>query len=56
MDTVVAVFCGLILLQVLLCKCWPYPRHDEILPPEQRHDVLTGDQGDECMEGSFDEW
>ena len=25
-------------------------------PPEQRHDVLTGDSGDECMEGSFDEW
>jgi hypothetical protein len=26
-------------------------------PPEQRHDVLTGDQGgDECMEGSFEEW
>ena len=23
-------------------------------PPEQRHDVLTGDGGDECMEGSFD--
>ena len=25
-------------------------------PPEQQHDVLTGDGGDECMEGSFDEW
>lgn len=25
-------------------------------PPEQQHDVLTGDSGDECMEGSFEEW
>ena len=55
MDTaIVGAFWALILLQILLCKCTPYPRHDEILPPEQRHDVLTGDSGDECMEGSFE--
>ena len=52
--TVVTVFFGLILLQILLCGCTPYPRREEILSPEQQHDVLTGDSGDECMEGSFE--
>ena len=51
---IVGAFWAIILLQILLCKCTPYPQQDDVLPPEQRHDVLTGDQGDECMEGSFD--
>mgnify|MGYP006285863797 FL=1 len=35
---------------------WWVWRETTTEPPEQRHDVLTGDDGDECMEGSFREW
>lgn len=44
---IVGTFWALILLQILLCKCTPYPRQEEILPP---------DNGAGCMEGSFNEW
>ena len=46
---------GIVALAIVALDWWLYVWSTSE-PPEQQHDVLTGDSGDECMEGSFDEW
>ena len=53
MDTVSGLIAAVIVAVALDWWLYVWSTTDT---PEQRHDVLTGDQGDECMEGSFEEW
>ena len=53
MDTLTGIVAAVVVIVAL--DWWLYA-WSTTEPPEQRHDVLTGDDGDECMEGSFREW